>query len=95
MAAGVFDALALRYDELWTHSTIGRLQRQAVWRRLDTLFRPGRQGSEFRFRSQRRRSSHRQHRTSALLKKRQRQAAEETITNILEPYQTLGRNTRV
>jgi len=41
MAAGVFDALASRYDELWTHSTIGRLQRQAVWQRLDSLFRPG------------------------------------------------------
>ncbi len=41
MAARVFDALALQYDELWTQSTIGRLQRQAVWRRLDDLFRPG------------------------------------------------------
>jgi ubiquinone/menaquinone biosynthesis C-methylase UbiE len=41
MAAGIFDALASRYDELWTHSTIGRLQRQAVWRRLDSLFQPG------------------------------------------------------
>ena len=41
MAAGAFDALALRYDELWTHSTIGRLQRQAVWRYLGALFRPG------------------------------------------------------
>src|SRR3954466_8681332 len=41
MAARVFDALAPRYDELWTQSTIGRLQRQAVWRRLDDLFQPG------------------------------------------------------
>jgi len=41
MAARAFDALAPRYDELWTHSTIGRLQRQAVWRRLDALFQPG------------------------------------------------------
>ncbi len=36
-----FDGLASRYDELWTGSTIGRLQREAVWRRLDPLFRPG------------------------------------------------------
>jgi len=41
MVAAAFDSLALRYDELWTHSLIGRLQRQAVWRRLDRLFRPG------------------------------------------------------
>src|SRR5213082_864666 len=40
-AARVFDALAPRYDELWTQSTIGQLQRQAVWRRLDGLSRPG------------------------------------------------------
>jgi ubiquinone/menaquinone biosynthesis C-methylase UbiE len=41
MVASAFDALALRYDELWTQSVIGQLQRQAVWRRLDALFRPG------------------------------------------------------
>ena len=41
MAARAFDVLALRYDELWTHSTIGRLQRAAVWQRLDRLFSPG------------------------------------------------------
>ena len=41
MADGAFNALAARYDELWSRSTIGRLQREAVWRRLDTLFRPG------------------------------------------------------
>src|ERR1700674_4183250 len=36
-----FDAIAPRYDELWTRSPVGRLQRDAVWRRLDDLFRPG------------------------------------------------------
>jgi len=41
MAVKAFDALAPRYDELWTHSAIGRLQRAVVWRRLDPLFRPG------------------------------------------------------
>src|SRR5437868_14651054 len=41
MAARVFDALAPRYDELWTESAIGRLQRRAVWRRADGLFQPG------------------------------------------------------
>ena len=37
----VFDGIASRYDELWTRSTVGRLQRDAVWRRLDSLFRRG------------------------------------------------------
>src|SRR5262249_45972639 len=41
MASGAFDALAAQYDELWTRSKIGRLQRLAVWKRLDALFRPG------------------------------------------------------
>jgi SAM-dependent methyltransferase len=40
-AGAAFDGLASRYDELWTRSTVGRLQRDAVWRRLDSLFRPG------------------------------------------------------
>jgi len=39
-AGAAFDGIAWRYDELWTCSTVGRLQRDAVWRRLDTLFRP-------------------------------------------------------
>lgn len=38
---GAFDSVAARYDELWTHTPIGRLQREAVWRRLDPLLRPG------------------------------------------------------
>jgi SAM-dependent methyltransferase len=36
-----FDDLASRYDQLWSGSTVGRLQREAVWRRLDSLFQPG------------------------------------------------------
>ncbi len=36
-----FDEIAPRYDEVWTRSPIGRLQRDAVWRRLDDLFHPG------------------------------------------------------
>ena len=36
-----FDALAPDYDKLFTHSVIGRAQRQSVWRRLHTAFRPG------------------------------------------------------
>ncbi len=41
MSTAAFDRIAPRYDELWTDSTIGRLQREAVWRRIDTLFPPG------------------------------------------------------
>jgi SAM-dependent methyltransferase len=40
-AGAAFDTIASRYDELWTHSTVGRLQRDAVWRRLNGLFEPG------------------------------------------------------
>jgi len=36
-----FDRLAPRYDEVWTNSTAGRLQRDAVWRHLDPLVRRG------------------------------------------------------
>lgn len=39
--ARAFDALAARYDQLWTHTATGRAQRQAVWKVLETLFRPG------------------------------------------------------
>ncbi len=38
---GAFDAVAARYDELWTRTPIGRLQRDAVWRRIDPLLHPG------------------------------------------------------
>jgi ubiquinone/menaquinone biosynthesis C-methylase UbiE len=34
-----FDALAARYDELWTNTTAGRLQRESVWRHLKLHFR--------------------------------------------------------
>jgi SAM-dependent methyltransferase len=40
-AAAAFDQLAARYDELWTHSAVGRAQREAVWRSIGALFRPG------------------------------------------------------
>ncbi len=36
-----FDKLAARYDELWTSSTAGRLQREAVWRHLAPRCRAG------------------------------------------------------
>ena len=36
-----FDQLASQYDRLWTHSAVGRLQREAVWRRIAVLFEPG------------------------------------------------------
>jgi SAM-dependent methyltransferase len=36
-----FDALAHSYSELWTDSPNGREQRDAVWREIDGLFRPG------------------------------------------------------
>ncbi len=36
-----FDQLAASYDDDFTKSVIGRLQREAVWRQLDQLFRPG------------------------------------------------------
>ena len=36
-----FDQLASQYDELWTRSAVGRLQREAVWRHIGILFQPG------------------------------------------------------
>ncbi|MGH9557813.1 MAG: class I SAM-dependent DNA methyltransferase [Bryobacteraceae bacterium] len=35
-----FNRIAQQYDESWTRSTAGRLQRDAVWRYLDLLFQP-------------------------------------------------------
>jgi ubiquinone/menaquinone biosynthesis C-methylase UbiE len=35
-----FDGLATRYDETWTNTPIGRIQRNAVWREVDCLVRP-------------------------------------------------------
>jgi len=40
-AAAYFDRLAARYDEVWTNSDAGRLQRNAVWRHVDPLVRRG------------------------------------------------------
>lgn len=34
-----FDKIATTYDTLWSNTTIGRLQRQAVWERIDPLFK--------------------------------------------------------
>jgi 2-polyprenyl-3-methyl-5-hydroxy-6-metoxy-1,4-benzoquinol methylase len=36
-----FNGVAARYDEDFTDSRIGRLQREAVWRQLDSRFQPG------------------------------------------------------
>jgi len=36
-----FDALAATYDELFTHSLIGRTQRNLVWTHIDPLWKPG------------------------------------------------------
>jgi ubiquinone/menaquinone biosynthesis C-methylase UbiE len=41
MASGCFDLLAADYDRTWTHTPAGCLQRDAVWRHMLTLFRPG------------------------------------------------------
>ena len=40
-AAAVFDALAGGYDAGFTATSLGRLHREAVWRRLDARFPPG------------------------------------------------------
>lgn len=40
-AAKAFDAIAERYDDLFTESLIGRVQRTAVWREAIRVFQPG------------------------------------------------------
>ncbi len=40
-AAPAFDAIADRYDNLFTESVIGRAQRQIVWRELGRVLAPG------------------------------------------------------
>jgi ubiquinone/menaquinone biosynthesis C-methylase UbiE len=40
-AGSAFDSQAEEYDESFTHSIIGRAQRNAVWQRASTLFCPG------------------------------------------------------
>jgi ubiquinone/menaquinone biosynthesis C-methylase UbiE len=39
--AEYFDRIAPRYDNVWSCGGAGRLQREAVWRYLDELVRPG------------------------------------------------------
>ena len=39
--AAPFDSIAARYDETFTHSAIGRAQRNSVWRELDRAFPSG------------------------------------------------------
>jgi ubiquinone/menaquinone biosynthesis C-methylase UbiE len=39
--ATAFDAVASRYDDTWTNSIIGRLQRESIWRAIDGIFTPG------------------------------------------------------
>lgn len=41
MSAAFFDSIAAGYDDLWTHSVVGRLQRAAVWHHIEPLFRDG------------------------------------------------------
>jgi SAM-dependent methyltransferase len=41
LSATAFDNLASQYDRLWTRTTIGHLQREAVWRGIACLFKPG------------------------------------------------------
>ena len=40
-ASAVFDGIAERYDDIFTHTTIGRLQRQSVWDVLASTFSRG------------------------------------------------------
>lgn len=40
-SGSAFDTVAATYDEAFTFTTLGRIYRRAVWRRLDTLFHPG------------------------------------------------------
>jgi ubiquinone/menaquinone biosynthesis C-methylase UbiE len=35
-----FDQLAREYDRRWTNTSVGRIQRSIVWRRIDRLFGP-------------------------------------------------------
>jgi SAM-dependent methyltransferase len=41
LAGAAFDRIAEEYDEIWTRSTIGQLQRSAVWRHVDPLVKAG------------------------------------------------------
>ncbi len=39
--ARAFDKVAVSYDELFTRTSIGRAQREQVWKRLEKAFAPG------------------------------------------------------
>lgn len=41
MSAAAFDAVAARYDAVWTATAVGRAQRTLVWRAVDRLFHAG------------------------------------------------------
>ena len=41
LASAAFDRIAEDYDEIWTRSTIGQLQRAAVWRYVDPWVKAG------------------------------------------------------
>lgn len=41
VAGAAFDRIAPEYDEIWTRSAVGQLQRAAVWRHLDPLLKAG------------------------------------------------------
>lgn len=41
MTSAAFDDLASQYDRLWIRSMVGQLQREAVWRHIRPLFKPG------------------------------------------------------
>jgi ubiquinone/menaquinone biosynthesis C-methylase UbiE len=36
-----FDKIAYRYDAVWSDTPVGKAQRSAVWKQVDTLFQPG------------------------------------------------------
>lgn len=40
-AGAAFNRIAAEYDSIWSRSTVGRLQRAAVWRRIDPLVKAG------------------------------------------------------
>jgi len=40
-AAAVFDAVAPKYDSIWTSGIIGTLQRDQVWREIQSIFHTG------------------------------------------------------
>jgi ubiquinone/menaquinone biosynthesis C-methylase UbiE len=41
MIAAAFDRMAAGYDRVWTHSSVGQMQREAIWRSIGPLFKAG------------------------------------------------------